>query len=81
MAHLYEGQPDARQAGTEIKTSRFRPRYRQLTDAEKLHHDLIKETAVSLELLFEGVPQGREVSIAFTKLEEAVMWAVKGLTK
>jgi hypothetical protein len=26
------------------------------------------------------VPRGREASIAKTKIEEAVMWAVKGLT-
>lgn len=51
MAHIYEGAPDARQAGN-IKPSRFRPQYRALTDEEKALHDAIKEKAVELEALF-----------------------------
>lgn len=52
MAHVYAGQPDARQAG-DIKPSRFRPQYRALSAEAKALHDQIKEKAVELEALFE----------------------------
>lgn len=35
MTHVYEGQPDARQSEERIETSRFRPRYRALSEEEK----------------------------------------------
>ncbi len=60
--------------------SRFRPRYRALTDDEKALHDVIKKKASELEVLFNQVKPGRYRSLGFTALEEAVMWAVKELT-
>ena len=81
MANVYEGTPDARQsADTNMPVSRFRPRYRALTDAEKALHDAIKEKAAELEALFETVKPGRYRSLAITELEAAVMWVVKELT-
>lgn len=80
MAHVYEGQPDARQAATDIPVSRFRPRYRALTEDEKTLHDEIKGKAAELEALFERVKGGRYRSLGLTALEEAVMWTVKELT-
>lgn len=81
MANVYEGAPDARQsADVNMPTSRFRPRYRALTDDEKALHDAIKEKASELETLFETVKPGRYRSLAFTALEESVMWCVKELT-
>jgi len=80
MADLYEGKPDERQATEEIKPSRFRPRYRQLSDEEKALHDEIKNKAAELEALFDKVPQGRYSSLAMTSLETAIMWIVKQLT-
>jgi len=79
MPNVFEGEPDARQAG-DIKPSRFRPRYRALTEDEKALHDRIKEQAVVLENLFDQVPEGRYRSLGYTALEQAVMWAVKQLT-
>lgn len=80
MSNLFEnGQPDERQAG-EIQTSRFRPRYRKLTEEELKLHDQIKDKAAELEALFDKVPQGRYLSLGHTQLELAVMWAVKQLT-
>lgn len=78
---LYEDGPDARQGDAATITSRFRPRYRKLDDAELKLHDEIKSAATVLESLFERIPPGREVSLGITNLEQAVMWAVKGLTK
>lgn len=80
MAHVYEGSPDSRQSETPIAVSRFRPKYRPLTDDEKALHDSIKAKAAELEALFEQVKPGRYRSLGFTALEESVMWAVKELT-
>lgn len=63
-----------------MPTSRFRPRYRALTDEEKALHDAIKDKAEELQALFEKVKPGRYRSLAFTDLESAVMWCVKELT-
>lgn len=82
MANVFEGTPDARQSDDEkMPTSRFRPKYRALSDAEKKLHDNIKDNAQYMERLFDLIPPSREVSIALTKLEESIMWAIKGLTK
>jgi hypothetical protein len=81
MPNVFESEPDGRQsADVALPVSRFRPRYRALSDAEKAHHDAIKEKAAELETLFEAIKPGRYRSLAFTALEEAVMWAVKELT-
>lgn len=81
MANVYEGAPDARQSDdTAEVVSRFRPRYRALTDDEKSLHDDIKSKAAELEQLFEKVKPGRYRSLGFTALEESVMWTVKELT-
>lgn len=80
MAHVYEGQPDARQSAERIAVSRFRPKYRALSDDEKSLHDSIKAKAEELETLFNQVKDGRYKSLAFTSLEQSVMWVVKELT-
>ena len=78
--NLYEGQPDARQGDSEVKTSRFRPRYRALSEEEKALHDELKNKAAELETLFEKVKPGRYNSLAITSLEQSIMWIVKELT-
>ncbi len=82
MTHIYENQPDARQAaeGEQVQLSRFRPRYRHLSDDEKALHDAIKTKAAELEALFEQVKPGRYRALGLTALEESVMWTVKELT-
>ena len=80
MAHIYEGKPDGRQLDTAAPTSRFRPRYRALTDEEKALHDALKGKAEELERLFNQVKDGRYKSLAFTSLEQSIMWIVKELT-
>jgi hypothetical protein len=69
----------------------FHAEYRELSFDEKQLVRDIKETAAELYGLFSNAAlvQGliiradnpRELSLAKTKLEEAVMWAVKGITK
>lgn len=56
----------------------FRPSYRELSAAEQQRVADIKERAQMLYVLFEG--ESREFALARTKLEEAVMWAVKAIT-
>ena len=55
--------------------------YRVLTDDEKAKMQAIKDKGQELLDLIDSVGSMRETSIAKTKAEEAVMWAVKGLTK
>ena len=59
----------------------MRHQYRVLTDAEKQQMQAIKDKGLELHELIEGVGQSRELSLAKTKTEEAVMWAVKHLTR
>jgi hypothetical protein len=59
----------------------MRHQYRVLTDEEKLSMSMLKDMGAEfLIALKERVPAGREAALAQTKMEEAVMWAVKGLT-
>ena len=65
------------------KVNVFRPKYRELTDAEKQQMEAIKIKAQELWDLFDenGTPNnGREIALAKTYLEDAVMRAIKGLT-
>jgi hypothetical protein len=80
MAHVFEGQTDGRQADTAIAVSRFRPKYRALTDEEKDLHDALKAKAVELEELYAQVKPGRYNALAITALEQSLMWIVKELT-
>lgn len=80
MTHVYEGKPDARQGDASTVVSRFRPRYRALTEEEKALHDAIKDKAAELEVLYAKVKPGRYNSLAITSLEQSVMWVVKELT-
>lgn len=60
--------------------SPMRHTYRRLNDAEKELIDRIKDQGQAfLDLI--SAEQGREVAIARTKIEEAVMWAVKHVTR
>jgi hypothetical protein len=58
-----------------------RHQYRVLSSIEKEVMVKIKDDGLALlELINTMVPQGRERDLAVIKVEEAVMWAVKGLT-
>lgn len=81
MADVFEGKPDSRQSDDpKMKVSRFRPRYRALTDIEKEMHDAIKAKADELDVLFSQVKPGRYNALAVTSLEQSIMWIVKELT-
>lgn len=59
----------------------FSQDYRDLTEAEKGAIVQVKDLAEDLYSLFETAPSSREMALAKTKLEEAVMWATKAITK
>ena len=60
----------------------MRHEYRVLTEVEKKAMTAIKDTGLTLIRTIElTVRDGREQSIATERAEEAVMWAIKGLTK
>ena len=59
----------------------MRHEYRVLSDAEKAQMQAIKDKGLELHNLIESIGQSRELSIAKTKTEEAVMWAVKHITR
>lgn len=68
-------------------SGRFRQEYRELTDEEKALIKAIKDHAEAMAGLIDEVhgkygEKGgvREAALAMTKLEECVMWAVKGIT-
>ncbi|MDY0144213.1 MAG: hypothetical protein RBR97_20210 [Bacteroidales bacterium] len=62
----------------------FRPVYEELSEEDKKHVEDIKNKASELWHLFPkngDMGANREIAVAITKLEESVMWAVKGITK
>ena len=59
----------------------MRHQYRVLTDPEKQQMQAIKDKGLELHDLIESIGASRELSVAKTKTEEAVMWAVKHLTR
>lgn len=81
-AHVYAAEPDARQ-GDDVTAvmSLFRPRYRALTPDEIALHDRIKDLATDLCAAIEETAPCRYRALSITALEEAAMWAIKGLTQ
>lgn len=58
----------------------MRHAYRVLSDEEKARMQKIKDDGLAFHDLVAGLGQSREISLAKTKIEEAVMWAVKHIT-
>lgn len=58
----------------------MRHQYRVLNDAEKANMQAIKDKGLEFFSWVDGIGSSREISLAKTKIEEAVMWAVKSIT-
>lgn len=59
----------------------MRHQYRVLNDAEKANMQKIKDMGLAFHEFINGLGVGsRELSLAKTKIEEAVMWGVKHIT-
>lgn len=59
----------------------MRHEYRVLTDAEKELMKNIKDEGLNFITLCEEIGTSRELSLAKTNIEQAVMWAVKHITR
>lgn len=59
----------------------MRHQYRVLSDEEKQRMQSIKDLGLAFFELCDATGASRELSLAKTKIEEAVMWAVKHITK
>jgi hypothetical protein len=59
----------------------MRHAYRVLSDGEKAQMQAIKDKGLELHDLLESIGASRELSLAKTKTEEAVMWAIKHITR
>ena len=58
----------------------MRHQYRVLSDDEKAAMQKVKDMGLEFHDLLSSLGNSRELSLAKTKVEEAVMWAVKHLT-
>lgn len=62
----------------------MRHEYRVLTAGEKIDMQVVKDLGRTFHEYLEGMGSprpSRELSLAKTKIEEAVMWAVKHITE
>lgn len=64
-----------------IENNVMRHEYRTLNDLEKMQMKNIKDQGLILMNYIDSLGQKREYSLAKTKIEEAIMWAVKGITQ
>jgi hypothetical protein len=58
----------------------MRHAFRVLSDAEKANMQTVKDMGLAFAEFVDSIGKSREGSLAKTKIEEAVMWAVKGIT-
>jgi len=67
-------------AGERTVNNTMRHQYRVLNEAEKANMQKIKDMGLGFHEFVTGLGASREISLAKTKIEEAVMWAVKHIT-
>lgn len=59
----------------------MRHEYKILSDVEKSQMQAIKDMGLHFWTGVDQIGQSRELALAKTKIEEAVMWAVKHITR
>lgn len=59
----------------------MRHEYRVLSDEEKKQMQDVKDMGLKFHDFVDSLGASRELSLAKTKVEEAVMWAVKHITR
>lgn len=75
MAETVDSASDDRTANNAVRHA-----YRVLSDAEKQQMVDLKDIGAAFIAKCNDVGKSRDLSIAITKAEEAVMWAVKHVT-
>lgn len=63
-----------------VENNVMRHEYRKLDEGEKKQMSDVKDLGLQLHDLVAGMGNSRELSLAKTKIEEAVFWAVKHIT-
>lgn len=58
----------------------MRHQYRVLSDDEKAQMAQVKDFGLQFHETLSNMGNSREIALAKTKIEEAVMWAIKHLT-
>ena len=64
-----------------VENNVMRHEYRVLSEDEKAAMKDLKDAGLLFHQLCDRMGTSREMSLAKTKIEEAVMWAVKHITK
>jgi hypothetical protein len=64
-----------------VENNVMRHEYRILNEDEKAAMKDLKDAGLLFHQLCDRIGASREMSLAKTKIEEAVMWAVKHITK
>lgn len=59
----------------------MRHEYRILSEEEKIQMKAVKDLGEELVRTFNQIGRSREISLAITKAEEAIMWCVKHITR
>lgn len=59
----------------------MRHEYRILSASEKDQMQAIKDRGLEYHAMLDRIGSSRELSLAKTKIEESVMWAVKHITR
>ena len=75
MSDRIESQSDDRTANNAVRHT-----YRVLTDEEKAQMVALKDAGAAFIALCNAAGKSRELSLAITNAEQAVMWAVKHVT-
>ena len=76
MTDQVDSASDARTANNAV-----RHQYRVLTDEEKAQMVALKDIGAAFIAKCQEIGGSREMSLAITNAEQAVMWAVKHITK
>lgn len=77
--HKYEPPPSKSQIIPD-RSNVMRHKYMTLTDKQTADMTAVKDAGLALHSLLDEIGSSREISLAKTKVEEAVMWAVKAIT-
>jgi hypothetical protein len=75
MEETVDSASDARTANNAVRHA-----YRVLSEEEKALMVDVKDIGAAFLNIVDGIGSSRELSLAKTKIEEAVMWAVKHIT-
>ena len=63
-----------------VVNNTMRHQYRVLSDDEKAQMQQVKDMGAAFHEFVASLGGSREIALAKTKIEEAVMWAVKHIT-